>query len=454
LNIRKIAIVLLAGSLPLVGCEQRESNKQQMEAQRQFEQAYTHLERATSGTRHEKRGEDSPSIGEYRRAQLQEAAEQIKGLTNQGPAAQKAAAMALIAESHTAKARMHARTAGDLWTHQTPLASELSSHASSIRSAQTVASEHAKVDHEQYLGDLNAQQAELVAEIDRLKTDITDVRSTVEDLREQVQTATDKRNELVAEAEQLSRKAFAAEGQAQYDLYVKAASATRAADRQTAAADMAAAKLSVEHARLRVLEMNLKHAEQLLAEVRDAIEKAQQRRTDVKQITSESNQRIETLTTQFNEKFTQYVARQTEQIDQAFADAAEQYQAAIDQYTAAKNVAPSETRQAFELELAAMQGQLGQVHAQHETINKAYVNTLKSLSENARDALPRINESIQQAHDAASQRLGQHTDAAREALRAAAATLEEIATDGDDEAKQIAQQLKAEYDKSLAALGG
>lgn len=450
---RFLTLSVLAALLAVTGCGQREANKQQLEAADTFDSAFDKMALATSGTRDVKLAEDSQALEQFRQAKLQEAAKQLQPLTSQGPAAQKLAALSLIAETHASQARLLARGATSAWSLQTPLGSQLLSDASSIRVAQTIAAEHNKVNHDKYLAGLRDQEKQLVAQQDQLATELTAQRKIVEDLRSQVQTAGESRKSKIAEAEKFNRQAFSAEGQAQYDLYVKAAGATREADRLSAQADTAAAKLSIEHDQLRILEKSHDHTQKLLAEMREAITQAEQRAADTRDMASKSDKRAAELTEDFNTKFQTLITQQDKDIDQPFAAAMQQYEQALNKLEAAKAVAPPAARQATELDQAGIRAEMGQMLQQEAMIAASYGNLLSSLSK-AVEALDQLHGPTAEAATSAASRASKATDAARDALTTALESLNTLAESSDKGAKAAALQQLVQVNLTLAIVTG
>jgi hypothetical protein len=286
-----------------------------------------------------------------------------------------------------------------------------------------------------------------------LATQVASQRKTVEALRSQVQTASESRKARIAEAEQLSRQAFSAAGQAQYDLYVKAAGATREADRLSAQADTAAAKLSIEHDQLRIIEKQHENTQQLLAEVREAIKQAEQRATDTRQMATKSEQRAVGLTEDFNTKFTTLVTQQAEQVDKPYAEAIEQYEQSLNKLEAAKAVAPAAARQATELDQAGIRAEMGQMLQQEAMIAAAYGNLLSSLSKTT-EALDQLHRPTAEAAASASSRAAKATDAARDALTTALEQLNTLAESSDKGAQKAALQQLVQVNLALATATG
>ncbi|MBI1370434.1 MAG: hypothetical protein GC162_17500 [Planctomycetes bacterium] len=450
----KSFITILAVSVLLCACSQRDDNKQQVDAGRKFNKAFEELAKAESGTRQEKRDADSPPIEEYRQAKLQAAANELKPLTSTGRGAQQLAARNLIAETSASKARLLARDAVLAWTDQTPLASELISDASSIRMARVIATENGKVDMTAYLADLRKQEQDLVAQQESLNGQVAELQKSVEDMRAQAQDLNDKRMKKAAEADELSRKAFKAEGQMQYDLYVQAAGATREADKLTADADLITAKLSVDHAKLRVAQKQVEHSGILLGEVRDAIKQAQQRGTDVAKLASDSQERAENLTKKFDEQFKSFVSTQADKIDAVFAESMKNYDDAVNGLTTASGVAPQASKSLADLELAGLRAEMGQVLHQQSVIDATYLDLLKSLGESVSSTLPDRATALTEAQTAAEARANKAKDAAKDALVTAAETLQKLTEASDKEVQRTALGQLIQVNLSLGSVTG
>ena len=444
-----LTLSVLAALLGVAGCSQREANKQQLEAQKTFDEAFKQMALATSGTRDVKLAEDSQTLEQFRQQKLKDVAKQLQPLTSQGPPAQKLAALSLIAETYASQARLLARSASAAWPQQTALGSALLSDASSIRVAQTIAAEHNKVNHDKYLAGLRDHEKQLVSQQDQLATELAAQRKAVETLSGKEQTASETRKTKIAEAEKLNRQAFSAEGQAQYDLYIKAAGATREADRLSAEADTAAAKLSIEQAQLRVLEKRHENTQQLLAEVREAIKQAEQRASDTRDMATKSEQRATQLAESFNAKFKTLVTQQAEQVDQPFTEALEQYEQSLNKLEAAKAVAPPAARQATELDLAGIRAEMGQVHQQQALIADAYSQLLSSLAKTT-EPLEQLHGPTAEAASSASARSSKANSAAQDTLTTALEQLNTVAESGDKGAKVAALEQLVQVNLALA----
>jgi hypothetical protein len=465
--------------LALAACGPSTESQQQSDAAGKIEKASKILEYVQNGTiadavgePHNVKGVDYKSlankpvikpygktINEYRQEQFKKAGEELAPLSKEGRAAQQMATQLLLAEVHASAARNLVAKAAIAWGQQGTVATTLISTASSLRITNSFAAKTGAVDYTAPLTELRTVEKAAVAKQDELAAEVKKGSETVATLEGQIKEATAGRQAKAAEADDLARKAFTAKGQAQYDLYVKSAAATRESDKLNAKNDLTAAKLDIEQAQFKVAQARLDGTKEELAQTREAIKALEKRGEDNTQIVASAKKDAGTLDASFAEQFKKLSMTQQQAVTDVFKAAEKELEQAQTLADAAGRTAPQDARHHAELFAANVQAETGFLYRQEAAVASGYADLVKSLSDSISTALPA--DRVQALADAAKEATTSTEAATKQAtdsLTKIAPKLHDIADAGksatDKPLERSALKSLIQVNASLASLSG
>ena len=417
--------LMLMPVLMLGACDLDPEVQQARDAEARLEKATAMISPSAMGTRHEQLTESAASFDEYRVKQLAAAAKEVQPIANSGRPAQQFAAHSLMAEAEAAAARYASRQAAEAWTAQSALAAQLISTASSLGSSALLATEQGKIDYDPQLAELNEQEKQAAATIEEAKASVATVQKRIDELNQQIATIEQRRNNAAAQAGDLARKAFQAEGQLRHDLTVQAADATRQADKASAQIEGLQSQLSVEQSRLALEEARLNNANALLEQLRQATADTQKRDQKAAEQAQAYRTRTQQLEQEFEAMFKQLAQQQESAVHQPMTAANQSYSQAITHLESALNVAPSDAREAAELTLATFHVEHAMELHKQAALHGSYAGLLNSLAKAAQQNLPQQATAVAEAAKAAAAKADEAKAAAVGELDTATQTLQQ-----------------------------
>lgn len=400
--------LLLTAMITLTGCDASEyqsaQKKQRDQAEQALKQATVHMNNAASGGFHEKLAPDADfDIAQYRLEQLSKATQ----LLNDAPPvpAMEYAAASLGSNIASTEARHGLNNTLEAWTLQTARATRLIGLVSAINSANIIATEQAKVDSTQAIAAIRQTEKELIARNDGLQAD----SKKQQDLADALQKSIDQNNkghrDNMAEADKLSREAYTAKGQMQYDLYIRASTAKQVANNFSSKVSLDEAKISIHTAQLKLNSTILAGIKEQIAQSRQSIEvitqRAQQRAEQVRKATEAGKQNA----SDFDTVFKQFAQLQLDGITAPLQDVNAKFAQAVQQGQNAMQNAPGSAGALAAIHYNATRTEFGNALGQQALIHSAYAQTLQTLADALGAALPnrvsQINDAITDANKAA-----------------------------------------------------
>ncbi len=429
---------LIIPLLALASCNPEQASRDQAEADKKLEETAGYLGRVQSDTREIKRVSTSEPINEYRQQQLQKAAANVTTLSKSGRAANQIAASLLIAEGHSSQARMLSSNAERAWTSQGGAATDLITLGSRIRLTASAGVESAKVDFTKQLTELQDSEKQLQSKAQEFTASAAQAGVTIKELQGQITQLTASQKAKSAEADDFSRKAFAAKGQAQYDLYVKVGESTRAADQFNSKADVAQANLSVAQSQQQVEQARLDGTNVQLKATQDALTAINARITQLKTDADESKATLDKLINGtkdssgnvimgFVATLDKYTKTQAD-IAELCKKASAEYDAAVKSADEAMRSAPEDGKVLADLTAGAALAEQGFLYRQLMLIQAGYAEHLKNIGESVTAALPAQAPAITTASTDAAKQSADAKEQAVAILGKAITRLDKIAT--------------------------
>jgi len=374
---RRILLPVLC--LGVVACSAQddayETNKQQIKAQQDFDQAVVHLDRAKSRVRHQpvaetegiiklkeqylqdKGEEPNPALEKikalltiedregtyetYRHKQLQAAKPHLEELAkdDKGRAIQRLQAHIAVAEIHRATARQAVREATHAADLLSPLYAGMASDASTIRLLLASSMQHQKVDFDKHLSNLQSQQQELQGEADAQAQKVEALSQKVQKLTSEIQNNNQQRVAKFGEAQALAQKALSMKGTERFKTEKQSIDLFDESAKLQIQIDRAEADRGVTQAQLTIAEAQLANLKGQLEQLGEAVADLQKRRNSVNKLSSDALAEVERLMAQFDESLKAAGTTIDEKVNGVYAQAEADYNKAIEHLTQANQLA-------------------------------------------------------------------------------------------------------------------
>lgn len=458
---RRILLIAALGS-SLAACSPDASHQQQTKAQKDFDQSVKTLGYVRRGIRDVKIDpKQYTPIDQYRQQQLDAAAAAVQPVAAaSAPAAQQMAAALLISEAHASHARNFASHGVRAWAEEGAAQTDLVDLASQLRLASAAAQQRAAVDHSKVLADLGQTAQQLTQQQTQTQARVSTIQQTIDGIQQQLKTLAQQQREKMNASDDLSRKAFVAKAQQQYDLYVQAADATRGADKLTAQADVLRAQLNVAQAQLAAEQVKLKGVTREIADVQGAAQGVQQRTQQVHQLADDSKKEVARVQQRFDAVVKKLLADHESLVVGAFTQAIKEHEQAVAQAQKAAKVAPSDgqAKPAADLAVASAQAEQGFTCRQFASAQASFADTLTTVAQSIAQTVPDRAKPLSDAADAARKKADDAREQAKALLTKAASSFDTLATTAktgrQPKLERAAVRSIASADDSLAAVTG
>ncbi len=380
-----------------------------------------------------------PTIQEYRQQALEDAESSLRETIADGGAGQRLIASRLLADVLASRARHHVREANAQFA-------ELATRSATIISYLRAANE---AEGRTTMFDLN--QGELIEELEQevqrysarretLATEAAALEAQIANLRAGQQGFQQQATAAMNEAQRLLDEAFVAESDRAHELRDQAAELQRRAAEHSADADRQQVRIDAVQSKLTVLQNQLNTTRGLLEDLRrqidetraqqreigEAVETAQQQRSDAVQVLADEFE-------QFDQAFSQIV-------DQRYAAAAEAIADAVAQLEQPATTAPTQERLNVRLDLLGI------------LTDQAYVNSEYAVALSNHHTLTTvIAAAARELGMSRAEGLAQRAEALRVKASSASETAEQAIAQGRELIEQILAQVAEDSDEARIA---
>lgn len=330
----------------------------------------------------------------HRQEHLKEAAARLESAVRSGTPAEQVAARRLLADIYASQAQESRRQALIDSGHLRQQTVRLYGHLTEVDRA--VARQKLMDRRGEIEAEARALEAEAKRHDDARETftrQIAQLQQQRDQQAARVQAARQEAHRLAAEAEKLRAQAFAAEGEARFDLANEAAEM----DRKAEAAGFEADRHQLE---LEVIELNM-------VPLQDWRQLRQVAATELRSQQAASRQEIQTLASglqeaqatekaalqRLEEAFVQLDEHFIQQVDARFQEAAQSIGAAIEQLQTAAGAA-GRNRQEVDVEQAAKLLEQATLFTQYALAVRAYADTLHGVTASVREIVPGAAEAL------------------------------------------------------------
>lgn len=325
-------------------------------------------------------GEEARALIQHRGETLAEAARTLQDVLSGGTPAQQVAARQLLAEIQASMARMAAREAAQAYGQIAPQAVSLLDIATAAESADSrrlLLDERRPAVIEAIREEIQQQQTRQ----QNLQAEAQQLQQKLQAEQGQLETINARRDEAMARAQELRARAFVAEGDEQYRLYDQASAAEREGTVAAAEGDRHRLTADMLQSQMAVIESQLKLTSELVGEMQERVQAAQQRQQEVEQgvaqTTQTRDQHVQQLTTALEEVSRQF----NQQVDQKLQQAGAQLAEAVQHLEAAQGQASGPVQQAVRQDLLGARAAQASLFAEHLLVVDGFSDVLRTLQQ-------------------------------------------------------------------------
>lgn len=330
----------------------------------------------------------------HRQEHLQQAATRLEAAIRSGAPSEQIAARRLLADILASRAQTARREALIESGHLRQQTVQLYGHLTEVDRA--VASQRL-LDRR---GEIEAETRTLEAEAKRhddagetFARQIADLRRQREQQAARVQAARQEAHRLAGEAERLRAAAFAAEGEARFDLANEAAAVDRKAEAAGFEADRHQLELEVTELSIVPLEdwrqLRVSTAAELRGQLQSSGQEIQTLAQGLREATANEQAALQRLDAAFAELDERFVT----QVEARFQEAVEAITAAVEQVQTAANAAGRQ-RQDVDVEQVAKLLEQATLLTQYALAVRAYTDTLQGVTASVRAVVPGAAEAL------------------------------------------------------------
>jgi hypothetical protein len=438
--------LLLAALVTLAGCEPSQESADRAEAEKAIAQATEHMDNAASGGFHTTlTPESSFDIDEYRVQQLNQATQALSHRAVMQSPSMRTAAASLSSNIATTEARSGLHDALEAWTMQTARATRLIGLVSAIQNANVIATEQAKVNANDAIASIRQTEKALIARNDGLQAETQKIKARADALRKTIDDNLKARQAKIVEADEISRQAYTAKGQMQYDLYLQASASKTAANQHASKANLAEAELSIEEAQLKLNATTLASIKEQVNQARQSIELLSQRSQQSADQASAASELATEKAGEFDEVFKQFAQQQLDGVTTPLQTVNEKFEQAISQSQSAMaaGVMAAIHHNVTRAEYGAALGQQAMIH-------DAYAQTLQTLVDALGQTLPNRVSQIRDAIAAAKQSAATARETAKTHLTESDKELENLTDGGAPNQRSIVLRNRIAANHTLA----
>jgi hypothetical protein len=292
-TVRIVGLLLIIVMLGMGCADQRAA--QYASATAKFDQALNAIDQAGQGYVPVSGGQSThPTLEEFRRAKLNEAAALLEDVVKLGSPLQKQGARLLLADIHASAARAARRAGMDAWADIANRSAALINTIVAIQRS-AVRGGSLRVDDSLLLRNLESDRDATSRLLAEHKHTLGDLDKRIKDLQGNIERLNQKRQEFVAQAQSLRDEAFAASGAKRYELYTQAAAVTRQAEQTGAEADKLKVNLDIYQSERVILQRQIQAADRFLESVTAQITDTRQRTGQMHAAADQSDQRRDEL---------------------------------------------------------------------------------------------------------------------------------------------------------------
>ncbi len=413
-------LTLTVACLPLAACSVEDAhgpNAQQIKTRESFDKGFVHLDRASSGIRHQpvvpddstltalskkfidSEKEPTPGLQElsqkltavnrdkpyeqYRQEQLQAAKPFFEEIANDtaGRDAQKLAAHNALAETYQSAARLAARDAAVAWSRLSAINAQMVNDSSAARLHLASNANHTGIDFDKVRQDLQSKQGDLQGKHDEQAKITGDLTQKTQQLKSDIQTANEERRNKFTEAEALNTKSLTLKGEERFKVANTAIELIDASQKQQILADRAEAELGIAQSELTVAQAQLDNLKGQLDQISEAIAELQKRAEKIASLASdaqtEANSRLGTVKSSLEHTSKILAEDVNGKLDAAKGD----LEKAIEHLEKATGLAKGPKAPAAKLAVGAARGELGHILHRQAVMNAAHQDVFKVLNE-------------------------------------------------------------------------